>query len=67
MNSNKPVVGHDSDGMWKFIWWIIIIGVTLAIIVYGGAFIGGFFALKNYFTSFWDNVIVSNRKVEQTA
>ena len=50
----KCLVGHDSDdgAMWALI---------MAIIVYGGAFIGGFHSLKNYFISFKHNVYDSNR------
>ena len=59
----KCLVGHDDDGGW--IWTIviamIIVAIVCAIIIYGGAFIGGFHSLKNYFVSFKHNVYDSNR------
>lgn len=59
----KCLVGHDSDdgAMWALIMAIIVVMVVVAIIVYGGAFIGGFHSLKNYFISFKHNVYGSNR------
>lgn len=59
----KCLVGHDSDdgAMWALIMAIIVVMVVVAIIVYGGAFIGGFYSLKNYFISFKHNVYDSNR------
>lgn len=59
----KCLVGHDSDdsAMWGIIIAIIVVMVVVAIIVYGGAFIGGFHSLKNYFISFKHNVYDSNR------
>lgn len=59
----KCLVGHDSDdgAMWALIMAIIVVMVIMAIIVYGGAFIGGFHSLKNYFISFKHNVYDSNR------
>ena len=59
----KCLVGHDSDdgAMWALIMAIIVVMVVVAIIVYGGAFIGGFHSLKNYFISFKHNVYDSNR------
>ena len=59
----KCLVGHDSDdgAMWALIMAISVVMVVVAIIVYGGAFIGGFHSLKNYFISFKHNVYDSNR------
>ncbi len=59
----KCLVGHDSDdgAMWALIMAIIVVMVIMSIIVYGGAFIGGFHSLKNYFISFKHNVYDSNR------
>lgn len=59
----KCLVGHDSDdgAMWALIMAIIVVMVVVAIIIYGGAFIGGFYSLKNYFISFKHNVYDSNR------
>ena len=62
-DKRKCLVGHDSDdgAMWALIMAIIVVMVVVAIIVYGGAFIGGFHSLKNYFISFKHNVYDSNR------
>ena len=59
----KCLVGHDSDdgAMWALIMAIIVVMVVVAIIVYGGAFIGGFHSLKDYFISFKHNFYDSNR------
>lgn len=64
MNEERRcLVGHDDDN-WLF---MIIIGIIIlmaicAIVVYGGAFIGGFHSIKNYAVAFWHNVIDSNKK-----
>lgn len=61
-NQRKCFVGHDSDGwIWAIVMAIIVVAIVCAIIVYGGAFIGGFHSLKNYFVSFKHNVFDSNR------
>lgn len=63
----KCLVGHDSDDGAMFaiimavIMAVIVVMIIVAIIVYGGAFIGGFYSLKNYFVSFKHNVYDSNR------
>ena len=56
----KCLVGHDDDGGWVF--GIAIALFVVAIIVYDGAFIGGFHSLKNYILAFKHNVVDSNRK-----
>ena len=62
----KCLVGHDDDSSagWLIALAIAIIVIVtiIAIMVYGGAFIGGFHSLKNYFISLKHNVIDSNRK-----
>ena len=65
----KCLVGHDSDdgAMWALIMAIIVVMVVVAIIVYGGAFIGGFHSLKNYFISFKHNVYDGKRNPVPTA
>lgn len=59
----KCLVGRDSDdgAIFAIILAIIVVMIVVAIIVYGGAFIGGFHSLKNYFISFKHNVYDSNR------
>ncbi len=61
------LVGHDSDAWAAFIMFaltvmtvIVVITIIIILIVYAGAFIGGFYALKNYFLSFKHNVYDSN-------
>lgn len=59
----RCLVGRDDDASGVFI--LIMIGVLVliaivALVVYGGAFIGGFHSLKNYFISFKNNVIDDN-------
>lgn len=64
MNENrKCLVGRDSDdgAMIALIMIIIVVMMIISLIVYAGAFIGGFHALKNYCSSFKHNVIDSNR------
>ena len=60
----KCLVGCDDDNGWIVVLIIAIMVVMLvcAIIVYGGAFIGGFHSIKNYFLAFKHNVFDSNRK-----
>lgn len=41
---------------------IVVIVTIIAIILLGGVLIGGFFALRNYFISFFNNVVLSNMK-----
>lgn len=60
----KCLVGHDDDGGWVFgiAIALFVVAMIVAIIVYGGAFIGGFHSLKNYILAFKHNVVDSNRK-----
>ena len=60
----KCLTGHYSDDNWVVSLLIIIAIITIVamIIGYGGAFIGGFHSLKNYFISFKHNVYDTNRK-----
>ncbi len=59
----KCMVGHDDDGLiTSIVYAIIVIAVVCAIIIYGGALIGGFHSIKNYLLAFKHNVIDSNRK-----
>ena len=68
MKTIKSVVGHDSDSAFgKLLGFLIVACVVIAIIVYGGAIIGGFYAIRNYALSFWHNVVDSNKKVPVTA
>lgn len=56
------LVGHDDDGwIWGIIIALIVVIIIVSLIVYGGAFIGGFYSLKNYFISFKHNVYDSNK------
>ena len=64
----RCLVGHDSDAFAAITMFtitaitvIIVITIIIILIVYVGAFIGGFYALKNYFLSFKHNVYDSNR------
>ena len=58
------MVGHDDDFGWIFVILIaiVVIAIVCAVIIYGGAFIGGFHSIKNYVLAFKHNVIDSNRK-----
>ncbi len=60
----KCLVGHDDDDSWIFtiIIAVVVIMIVCAIIVYGGAFIGGFHSIKNYILAFKHNVFDTNRK-----
>lgn len=65
MNANrKCMVGHDEDSGWIFaiIIAIVVVMIVCAVIIYGGAFIGGFHSIKNYILAFKHNVFDSNRK-----
>lgn len=67
MNKQKLFsVGRDDDGGWLFslIIALIVIMMVVAIVVYGGAFIGGFYSIKNYIMSFKENVVDSNRQIQ---
>lgn len=57
------LVGHDDDGGWimALVIGLLIVMCVVAIIVYGGAFIGGWHSLKNYVLAFKHNVFDSNR------
>ena len=65
----KCMVGHDDDYGWLFaiVIAIIVIMIVCAIIIYGGAFIGGFHSIKNYIRAFKHNVVDSNRKPRPVA
>lgn len=66
MNEQRNcLVGHDDDGgaIIAIAIAIIVVMVVCAIIIYGGAFIGGFHSIKNYILSFKHNVYDSNRKL----
>ena len=61
----KCLVGRDdnNDGwMVALVIAVIVIMTIVALMVYGGIFIGLFHSIKNYFTSLKHNVIDSNRK-----
>lgn len=60
---NNCLVGHDSDdgAIFAIILVIAIVMMIVAIIVYGGAFIGGFHSLVNYAKALKHNVWDSNR------
>jgi len=64
----KCYVGRDSDNGWiiAVVIAIMVVMAIMALIVYGGAFIGGFYSLKNYISSFKENVIDSNRRIQTT-
>ena len=59
----KCLVGHDNDSGWIMgpVIGLFIVMCVVAIIVYGGAFIGGWHSLKNYVLAFKHNVFDSNR------
>lgn len=60
----KSLVGRDDDYGWAIGLAIalFVIAMIVAIIIYGGTFIGGFHSLKNYILAFKHNVVDSNRK-----
>lgn len=66
--NKKSILGHDNDSgaIVAIFLLIVVVMIVLLIIFYGGIFIGGFHALKNYIVSFKHNVIDSNR-VETSA
>lgn len=56
------LVGHDDDSwFWSIIIAVIVVMIIVSLIAYGGAFIGGFYSIKNYFVSFKHNVYDSNK------
>ena len=58
----KCFAGHDDDGwLWGIIIAVIVVMIIVSLVVYGGAFIGGFYSLKNYIVSFKHNVYDSNK------
>lgn len=69
MNKNKLFCAGRDDDSWIFsvIIAIVVIMMIVALVVYGGAFIGGFYSIKNYILSFKENVVDSNRKIQATA
>ena len=60
----KCLVGRDDDYGWAIGLAIalFVIAMIVAIIIYGGTFIGGFHSLKNNILAFKHNVVDSNRK-----
>ncbi|MCC8130383.1 MAG: hypothetical protein LUC38_03435 [Oscillospiraceae bacterium] len=66
-NTRKCMVGHDDDGGWIFaiVIAIIVIAIVCMIVVYGGAFIGGFHSIKNYILAFKHNVFDSNHNLAE--
>ena len=62
--SRKCLVGHDDDYGWimAIVIAIVVVMIVCAIVIYGGAFIGGFHSIKNYVLAFKHNVYDSNRK-----
>lgn len=63
LTEKKCLVGRDSDDgvIFAIVMIVIVVSIIIAIMVYGGIFIGGFHSLKNYAISFKHNVIDSNR------
>lgn len=56
------LVGRDDDGgIGVIIIAVIVVFIIVSLVVYGGAFIGGYYSLKNYFVSFKHNVYDSNK------
>ena len=68
-NTRKCMVGHDDDYGWilAIVIAIMVVMIVCAIIIYGGAFIGGFHSIKNYILAFKHNVFDSNRKLVTAA
>ncbi len=65
IEEKRCLVGRDDDISGAFVLFMIGVLVLMAIVafvVYGGAFVGGFHSLKNYFISFKNNVIDDNFK-----
>lgn len=69
MNEQRNcLVGHDNDSwIWNVILAVIVVGMIVSFIIYAGAFIGGFYSLKNYFVAFKHNVYDSNKVPVQAA
>jgi hypothetical protein len=63
MKEEKCPVGRDDNGagITAIVIVLVVILIVCMIIIYGGAFIGGFYSLKNYITSFKENIIDKNR------
>lgn len=68
------LVGRDDDNnsndtglLIAFVLAMIVLAMMLAIMIYGGAFIGGYHSLKNYVIAFKRNVIDSNAGVREEA
>lgn len=62
--NNRFLAGRDnnSGSLMSIVIIVVVIMCIIAIMIYGGIFIGGFNSLKNYLISFKHNVIDSNRK-----
>lgn len=62
----KNYVGRDSDSGWGWLIgifiFLMVVSMIVALMVYGGVFIGGFHSLKNYFVSLKHNVYDANKK-----
>lgn len=70
MNEKRQcLVGRDNDSGWliTILIAVFIIACVVAIIFYGGVFIGGWHSLKNYVLAFKHNVFDSNRVPATTA
>ena len=60
-DSNEDTEDIDSGWIISLCIGLFIVMCVVAIIVYGGAFIGGWHSLKNYVLAFKHNVFDSNR------
>lgn len=54
------LAGNDSDDDFAIVIAIMVVVMILSIMLYAGAFIGGFHSLRNYIIAFKHNVIDSN-------
>lgn len=64
----RCMVGRDDDNGWlAVIIAIIVVMIVCAVVIYGGAFVGAFYSLKNYVLAFKHNVIDANRKATNNA
>jgi hypothetical protein len=63
VKTEKCQVGRDDNnsGITALIIIFIVIMIIVMIIIYAGAFIGGYYSLKNYIMSFKENIIDNNR------
>lgn len=64
MEKRNYLIGNDDDaGIWGLLIVIVVVMVVVAVIFYGGIFIGGFHAIKNYGVSLKHNLYDSNVSV----